>query len=259
MRICQGAAPWIIIPAAMRSRVEPYPRVPRAAIGFKPEYLDFDRGIRVGNLEDNERITRLLKLELEHRYRQPFVTERWGRGVFWIWIGYLPRANREAKPLSNRVSFGCSKFFVMVDTEARVFQSGFQVERGYVKPPPDSQGCRLESDWDWNRLVAALRTGSPFVRELERLVKREGFALHAGGWESAEGDFKRRSLPGAAELRRLLQKAPPDHWAGFQVYYPMTETEVLSSTGPDLIEAMMAIFAEVTPLMNACMQIELDA
>jgi len=64
--------------------------IPVAAIGFRPEFLDFQRGIRVGNLEDNERITRILKLALESRYGQPFVTERWSRGVHWQWIGYLP-------------------------------------------------------------------------------------------------------------------------------------------------------------------------
>ena len=31
----------------------------KTAIGFKPEYLDFARGIRVGNLEPHERITRI--------------------------------------------------------------------------------------------------------------------------------------------------------------------------------------------------------
>ena len=77
---------------------EPSYAMPTVAIGFRPEYLDFRRGIHVGNLEDNERITRILKLGLESRYRQPFVTERWGRGVYWQWIGFLARANREAKP-----------------------------------------------------------------------------------------------------------------------------------------------------------------
>ena len=50
--------------------------LPAVAIGFRPEFLDFRRGIRVGNLEDHERITRILKLALEARYRQAFVTER---------------------------------------------------------------------------------------------------------------------------------------------------------------------------------------
>jgi hypothetical protein len=56
------------------------PPLPTVAIGFRPEFLDCPRGIRVGNLEDHERITRILKLALEARYQQPFVTERWGRG-----------------------------------------------------------------------------------------------------------------------------------------------------------------------------------
>jgi len=60
-----------------------------AAVAFRPDCLDFRRGIHVGNLEDNERITRILKLALESGYAQPFVTERWGRGVCWQWIGYL--------------------------------------------------------------------------------------------------------------------------------------------------------------------------
>ncbi len=30
--------------------------LPTAAIGFRPEFLDFRRGIHVGNLEENERI-----------------------------------------------------------------------------------------------------------------------------------------------------------------------------------------------------------
>jgi len=99
------------------------------AVGFRPEYLDFERGIHVGNLEENQRITRILKLALEGRYGQPFVTERWGRGVYWQWIGYLPRANRTAKPVSSDVSFGCSKFFLTVDTGEQLFKCGLQVER----------------------------------------------------------------------------------------------------------------------------------
>ena len=58
----------------MSAKLKVFQRVPRSVIGFRPEFLDFKRGIRVGNLEDNERITRLLKLELEYRYQQDFVT-----------------------------------------------------------------------------------------------------------------------------------------------------------------------------------------
>jgi hypothetical protein len=37
----------------------------------------------------------------------------------------------------------------------------------------------------------------------------------------------------------------------------MPEEEVRESSGIDLIESMMAIFEEVTPAMNLCMQIQL--
>jgi hypothetical protein len=61
-----------------------------------------------------------------------------------------------------------------------------------------------------------------------------------------------------ARLRKMLEDADEKSWAGFQVYYPMQEREVRSSTGVDLVEAMLAIFREVTPAMNFCMQIRLD-
>lgn len=234
-----------------------YQRIPRTAIAFRPEFLDFGRGIRVGHLEDNERITRILKLELECRYRQPFVTERWGRGVYWQWIGYLPKANRTAKPISAFVSFGCSKFFLSVDTDDRFFECGLQIERGFLHAPPEYRNCELQSDWDWHRLLESLKRRSLMESEIRRLVRREGFRLHAGSWEGTSGDFGRTDLPDVRELRRFLQAAPGNHWAGFQLYYPMPESEVRSTTGLDLIESMLAIFDEVTPAMNLCMQIQL--
>ena len=230
--------------------------IPTAAIRFRPEFLDFRRGIRVGNLDDDERITRILKLALEARYQQPFVTERWGRGVYWQWIGYLPRANRLAKPISSHVSFGCSKFFLMVDTGEQLFKCGLQIERGYVKAPPESKSCELRSDWDWRRLLKALRPSSALESELNRLVRREGFVLHAGSWEN-EARLSKTNYPGVVKLRRLLQSAPKNRWAGFQIFYPMRRDEVLATPGPDLVESMLAVFQEVTPAMNLCMQIQL--
>jgi hypothetical protein len=229
----------------------------RNAIAFRPEFLDFDRGIRVGNLEDNERITRLLKMELEFRHRQTFVTERWGRGVYWQWIGFLPKANRTAKPLSSKASFGCSKYYLTVNTERRRFECGLQIERGYLKAPKEFPHCELARDWDWNRLVRSLRNGSPMEKQVRRLVRQEGFKVHAGGWEDFV-DYGKSNLPGTLALRRLLAGASGEHWAGFQLYYSMNEDEVRSSTGLELFEAMLAIFEEVTPAMNLCMQIRLE-
>ena len=34
---------------------------------FRPAWIDFERGIRVGNLEPHERITRIIKHRLEER------------------------------------------------------------------------------------------------------------------------------------------------------------------------------------------------
>jgi len=231
--------------------------IPTAAIRFRPEFLDFQRGIHVGNLEENERITRILKLALEARHQQPFVTERWGRGVFWQWIAFLPRANREAKPISSHVSFGCSKFFIEVDTDDKLFTCGLQIERGYLKAPRDFPECQLAADWDWHRLLKALRPGGPMERELKRLVLREGFRLQGGSWEEGPAQFSKSNFPSMTKLRRTLAAASGNHWAGFQLYYAMTEEEVRSSTGVDLVESMLAIFREVTPAMNLTMQIEL--
>jgi hypothetical protein len=225
-------------------------------VGFRPEFLDFERGIHVGNLQDNERITRILKLALEARYGQPFVTERWGRGVYWQWIGYLPRANRAAKPISATVSFGCSKFFLTVDTEERLFKCGMQVERGYVRAPSEYRSCQLRPDWDWHRMVAGLKPSGALERELERLVLREGFMLHAGGWEQP-AYFSRAGYPGVRKVRQALEAASKSHWAGLQIFYPMRESEVRGATGLDLVESMLAVFREVTPAMNLCMQIHL--
>ena len=241
----------------MAARSPTFLPLPKAAIAFRPEFLDFERGIRVGNLEDNERITRLLKTGLEHRFQQPFVTERWGRGVYWQWIGYLPRANRTAKPLSSHVSFGCAKYFVTVDTEEKLFKCGLQVERGYLDPPDDYPDCRLRPDWDWNRLVASIRRAGPMLEEMRRLVVNEGFMIFAGSWESGSVAFSRARPPDAAALRKALRTAPGDHWAGLQIYYPMRRNEVRGTTGVDLIESMLAIFGEVTPAMNMVMQVEL--
>lgn len=228
----------------------------QAGIGFRPEFLDFQRGIRVGNLEENERITRILKAALEARYGQPFVTERWGRGVYWRWIGFLPKANRTAKPISSHVSFGCSKFFLSVHTGERVFECGMQVERGYVKAPREFRQCQLEEDWDWRRLLKALKRGSVMEGEIARLL-REGFLVHGGSWDHAPGRFAKADYPGVLKLRRLLEDAPQNHWAGFQLYYPMSEDEVRCSSGIDLVESMLAVYQEVTRAMNLCMEVEI--
>jgi hypothetical protein len=96
-------------------------------------------------------------------------------------------------------------------------------------------------------------------KEIRRLVRREGFLIHAGCWDGSAKDLSRANLPDVTAVRRILSGAAGGGWAGFQLYFAMNEPEVRGSTGLDLVESMLAIFDEVTPAMNLCMQIELLA
>ncbi len=128
-----------------------------------------------------------------------------------------------------------------------------------LRLPASSPECQLRSDWDWHRLMKGLRAGTLLERELRRLILHEDFSLCAGSWETERAGYHKDNFPSATKLHRLLNAAPDDHWAGFQVFYPMTEEEVRSATGVELVESMLAIFDEVTPLMNLTMQIRLAA
>lgn len=225
-------------------------------VGFRSSFLDFDRGIRVGNLEPHERITRVLKAGLESRFRTPFVTERWGRGVFWQWIGFLARENRSAKPISSEVSFGCAKFFISVETDERRFKCGMQVERGYLRPPAGFRECRLRPDWDWHRLLRGLSARSLFYRELRRLAD-DGFEIHAGSWADPHV-FTGGRLPPPARMAALLDAAPANQWCGFQVYYALGEEDVRALPGTEAVDVMFAVFDEVSRAMSLCSQVALD-
>ncbi|HUI71341.1 MAG TPA: hypothetical protein VL354_12555 [Spirochaetia bacterium] len=223
---------------------------------FRPEWIDFERGIRVGNLEPHERITQILKYGLEQKYGTAFVTDRWGRGVFWQWICWVPRADREAKPISHDVNFGCAKFFISADKEKSVFQAGLQVERGSIREDPEIPGT-LQKDWDWHRLMRQCGDGTVLDREMTRLVRRDGFTARLiGGVTSA---FTASTWESSRQIRQAARKALPDQWTGFQLFYPMSAEEVRSCSGHELVLATLGVFAEVTEAMNQCMQITLKA
>jgi hypothetical protein len=223
---------------------------------LRNEWIDFDRGIRVGNLEPHERITQILKYQLEQRHGTPFVTDRYGRGVFWQWICWLPRANRQAKPVSHDTNFGCAKLYIMADDKPREFQCGLQVERGYVRAPKEDSSFILQRDWDWHRLAAQFRCDSPLDAELQRLIGREDFVAAIGHWES-RARFDKGNFKSARQLRDALRRCSDREWAGFQLYYPMSEKEVRACSGRELTGAMVAAFEAVVPAMNLFMQVEL--
>ena len=222
---------------------------------FHPAWIDFERGIRVGNLEPHERITRIIKHRLEERYTTPFVTDRWGRGVYWQWICWVPRENREAKPISHGVNFGCAKLYISIDKTRRVFPFGLSVERGVQKGRPAFPGILLREDWDWHRLMKQCVKGSPLDAELSRLVRREGFT--AGIVGQAGASFTSANFRSAGQLRAAAAKAPAGSWAGFDLFYPMPEKEVLAASGWEIVQAVLGAFSEVVPLMNMCMQVGL--
>ena len=209
-----------------------------------------------GNLEPHERITQILKYRLEQGYGTGFVTDRWGRGVYWQWICWVPRADREAKPISSGINFGCAKFFISQDRDERIFQSGMTVERGWAAGTPPFPGIRMKSDWDWNRLMKSCTKGSPLDEELRRLVCREGFTVSVTG-ASGTARFTAANFRGAPQLRAAAEKAPPREWAGFSLYYPMPEAELMACSGYELVQAICGVFSEVTPAMNQCMQVTL--
>jgi hypothetical protein len=225
---------------------------------FRTEWIDFGRGIRVGHLEPHERITQILKFNLERRFATPFVTDRWGRGVYWQWICWLPKPNRLAKPVSGGVNFGCAKLFISVDRAAGVFQSGLQVERGHVRGTTSYPGTLLQEDWDWHRLLAQCRKGTDLDRELARLLRAEGFVAEIGDFE-ANFVLDRESYTSAAQLAGAARGIDPQAYGGFQLYYPMPALELRNCSGYELVKAVLAVFAEVIPAMNLCMQVPLAA
>jgi hypothetical protein len=222
---------------------------------FHSEWIDFERGIRVGNLEPHERITRILKHRLEEKYGTGFITDRWGRGVYWQWICWLPRANRDAKSESRGSNFGCAKLYITVDRTRRIFQCGLAVERGFMSGAT-LRGALLRPDWDWHRLMARCVKDSPLDREIRRLVRTEGFTVAIGGPDGALS-FTASSYTSALQLKAAARHAPADRWSGFDLFYPMPESEVRASGGYELVQGIMGAFSEVIPLMNMCMQVSL--
>jgi hypothetical protein len=224
---------------------------------FDNAWIDFQNGIRVGNLEPEQRITRILKHHLETKHGVSFVTDRWGRGVYWQWICWVPRPNREAKPMSHGANWCSAKLYITVDRKAGVFESGMTVERGFVAGPDARLPWGLKDDWDWHRMIAQCRKGSALDAETARLVKDEGFvAAIAGGAGTTR--FDARSWTSALQVRNAAAKCPAREWAGFNLYYPMPEAEVRATPGPELVKAIEGVFAQLVPAMNLCMAVPLS-
>lgn len=225
-------------------------------MAFQRAFLDFQKGIRVGHLEPHERITQILKNRLEATTGEIFNIDRFGRGVYWQWICFCPRRNRSLKPHSGTRNFCSAKFFISIETDTRLFKAGTQIERGFLSPPPQWESARLAEDWDWHRLLESLGEVG-FYKKLEWLVKEEDFHVRTGSWHTCK-IFHAGNFPPVEGLLKALREVPPDEWNALQVYFPMPEAEVEASAGDDLVDAMLAVFQEVAPIMNGAMQIQLE-
>jgi len=219
---------------------------------LRPALLDFERGIRMGNLEPNQRITQIMKHVLEARHKTKFITDRWGRGVYWQWICWLPVANRKAKPLSSGYNFGCAKFYITINREQATFEAGMQVERAPLRA--GAGYARTERDWDFHTLVRGLRLGAPLAAEIARLVREEGFTVRAGAFGEREM-FTPATYRGPAALARACRGISADDWGGFQLCYVFARDEIRSMTGDEIIGAVGDVFDELVPAMNAVMTV----
>jgi hypothetical protein len=126
-----------------------------------------------------------------------------------------------------------------------------------VSGKPGIPGILLRPDWDWNRLMAQCTEGTALDKELRRLVLHEGFVAAISG--PAAVRFSGRSFRSARQIREAADKAPRAQWAGFDLFYPMPESEIRASGGYELVQGILGAFAEVVPVMNMCMQVPLVA
>jgi hypothetical protein len=115
----------------------------------------------------------------------------------------------------------------------------------------------LKDDWDWHRLLRQCAKGSALDEELRRLLTKEGFVVSVMGGAGTVR-FDARTYTSALRVRNAAKKCPPRDWAGFNVYYPMPESEVRASSGYELVKAVEGVFAQLVRAMNFCMQVPLE-
>ena len=73
-----------------------------------------------------------------------------------------------------------------------------------------------------------------------------------GSWEASR-TFRGPRWGGPAAVRKACLAIPPEAWGWFQVVYPTPEKELKDMDGAEIVATVLAIFDEVTPLMNLVM------
>jgi hypothetical protein len=222
---------------------------------FNTQWIDFKKGIRVGHLEEDQRITQILKKRLLKLFNEDFLIDHWGRGLFWSYIWFCPRKNLKAKNFKGPGQFPSAKYFIGVDSNRRLFVAGFYVESGYNES--EEPRYQRNSDWDWNRFVVKLKKDSVFQKEVQRLMFEEDFEL-AIGFEENLKIFDKQNFKDLEPVCDEINKRLNEDWVVVQIYYPLSEKELKSMNGAELIQAIMGIWSESAGLMNACLRVPLS-
>jgi len=151
----------------------------KTAIGFKPEYLDCTRGIRVGNLEDHQRITRISK-QASRRATAKTSSPNGGDAAS-SGSGSAPQpCQSRGQAQVERRKLRVLEVLHHGRHRIRRFKCGMQWSaatcarrRGTAVPA----SVRL----DWHRLVSAIQPRSVTYRDLQRLLADEFEGRQAAG------------------------------------------------------------------------------
>lgn len=221
---------------------------------FRAEWVEAGRGIRVGHLRPEERLTQILKFRLREIFGQDFLVDRWGRGSVWSTVWFVPRPNRIAKGYPGAGHFSSAKFYVGTHAGADDVRAGFHIESGLGRSP-DHPEYERAPNWDWNRFLAALRGNDALDAELRRLVRRDGFRVSLGFFE--RDALAPETFQGSRTLLRAVRRMDRDAWIGVLVDYGWSDEEIQSTGGPGFVDAVVAVCLELAGVMNAALEIPL--
>ncbi len=162
MKQSASAKDWL--PLAKGRRKARQRNCRRGEAKFPHGWIDFGAWDSRGQYRTHERITQILKFHLEQWYRKLRLLSWTAGDAACTGGGFIgcPRANREAKPISNKVRLQFApNFSYLGGHRKKTFKSGLQVKARLCARPrnPIPVVC-LKPDWDWHRLIKQCAAGT---------------------------------------------------------------------------------------------------
>ncbi|MDP3981306.1 MAG: hypothetical protein Q8Q33_07840, partial [Chlamydiota bacterium] len=189
---------------------------------FQPSFIDFKKGIRVGHLDENARLSRILKNALHEIFGEVFLVDRWGRGVYWEYIWFTPQRSWKKKNIKGRGHFESAKFFVGLDSKLKEFRAGIHIESGYTRSVEEPRYQRNDQ-WDWNRMMKTLKGNTHLHAILKQLINEEQFRLQIGFSED-------RSIydcwDGPKNILKEIQKRLCENWVVVQFFHAYSKQDL---------------------------------